>query len=223
MPAQDHRLTRTAASAAVTDLGWRYVLGVLLTSVRVPSIAGAAGFAVDVTVACGPDADTHLRVDLRSDRVVIGLSSGGHVSEKDTELAGRISALATDRGLRTDVEPGRAVQVLEIAVDAMDIPAIRPFWQAVFAYAPGETGTDLVDPLGQGPAIWFQQMTTPRVQRNRIHFDISVPHDRAAERVRAAIEAGGVLVSDAEAPAFWVLADAEGNEVCITTWQGRDP
>ena len=27
---------------------------------------------------------------------------------------------------------------------------------------------------------------------------------------------------DAEAPAFWPLADAEGNEACITTWQGRD-
>jgi 4a-hydroxytetrahydrobiopterin dehydratase len=24
------------------------------------------------------------------------------------------------------------------------------------------------------------------------------------------------------APAFWVLADPEGNEACITTWQGRD-
>ena len=31
------------------------------------------------------------------------------------------------------------------------------------------------------------------------------------------------LVSDAEAPAFWILADAEGNEACICTWQGRDP
>jgi 4a-hydroxytetrahydrobiopterin dehydratase len=31
-----------------------------------------------------------------------------------------------------------------------------------------------------------------------------------------------VLVSDARAPAFWVLADAERNEVCVTTWQGRD-
>ena len=25
-----------------------------------------------------------------------------------------------------------------------------------------------------------------------------------------------------EAPAFWVLADPEGNEACICTWQGRD-
>ena len=34
--------------------------------------------------------------------------------------------------------------------------------------------------------------------------------------------AGGRLVSDAEYPAFRILADAEGNEVCVCTWQGRD-
>jgi len=52
--------------------------------------------------------------------------------------------------------------------------------------------------------------------------DISVPHDEAPRRLDAALAAGGRLVYDAEAPAFWVLADAEGNEACITTWQGRD-
>jgi len=25
-----------------------------------------------------------------------------------------------------------------------------------------------------------------------------------------------------QAPAVWVLADAEDNEACVTTWQGRD-
>ena len=29
-----------------------------------------------------------------------------------------------------------------------------------------------------------------------------------------ALEAGGRLVSDREAPSFWVLADPEGNEFC---------
>jgi 4a-hydroxytetrahydrobiopterin dehydratase len=80
----------------------------------------------------------------------------------------------------------------------------------------------LVDPVGQGPAIWFQQMDAPRPQRNRIHVDISVPHDEAPHRIHAALDGGGTLVSDARAPAFWVLADTEGNEACITTWQGRD-
>jgi 4a-hydroxytetrahydrobiopterin dehydratase len=65
-------------------------------------------------------------------------------------------------------------------------------------------------------------MDAPRPQRNRIHFDISVPHDEAPRRIEATLTAGGKLLSDAEAPAFWVLADPEGNEACITTWQGRD-
>jgi 4a-hydroxytetrahydrobiopterin dehydratase len=49
-----------------------------------------------------------------------------------------------------------------------------------------------------------------------------VPHDEASQRIRAALAAGGTLVSDRRAPAFWVLADPEGNEACVTTWQGRD-
>ncbi|MBB5868633.1 hypothetical protein F4553_002012 [Allocatelliglobosispora scoriae] len=116
--------------------------------------------------------------------------------------------------------------MLEIAIDALDIASIRPFWKAILGYAdePGSPGPEdpIVDPLGQNPAIWFQQMDAPRPQRNRIHFDVSVPHDEAPQRIAAALAAGGVLLSDAAAPRFWVLADAEGNEACITTWQGRD-
>jgi len=122
----------------------------------------------------------------------------------------------------TDV---RAVQAIEIGVDALDIPAVRPFWKAVLDYV-GETDDSeedaLVDPLGQGPAVWFQQMDTPRLQRNRLHLDVSVPHDEAPARIEAALAAGGKMLSDASAPAFWVMADPEGNEACITTWQGRD-
>ena len=117
------------------------------------------------------------------------------------------------------------MQGLEIGIDALDIPAIRPFWRAVLGYVdePGQDGppNGLVDPVGQGPAIWFQQMDAPRPQRNRIHFDVSVPHDEAAGRIAATLAAGGRLTYD-EAPAFWVLADPEGNEACVCTWQGRD-
>jgi len=44
----------------------------------------------------------------------------------------------------------------------------------------------------------------------------------AEARMAAALAAGGTLVNAAYARAFWVLADAEGNEACICTWQGRD-
>jgi 4a-hydroxytetrahydrobiopterin dehydratase len=38
-------------------------------------------------------------------------------------------------------------------------------------------------------------------------------------RIDAAVAAGGTLVSDKEAPSFWVLADPQGNQVCLCTWQ----
>jgi 4a-hydroxytetrahydrobiopterin dehydratase len=120
----------------------------------------------------------------------------------------------------------RSVQVIEVGIDALDAAAIRPFWRAVLGYVdqPGWSGPwdGLVDPLGQGPAVWFQRMDAPRPQRNRMHFDVSVPHDEAESRIGAALAAGGTMINDTQAPAFWVLADAEGNEACVTTWQGRD-
>ena len=58
-------------------------------------------------------------------------------------------------------------------------------------------------------------------ERNRIHVDVFVPHDQAEERVAAALAAGGRLVSDEHAPAWWTLADAEGNEADVATWLGR--
>lgn len=226
------KLSRQDASDRVIGQGWRYVLGVLCTTVPVRSLAQAAEVAACAVGAAGARADRHLRLDLRADRVILSLQAlaGAAVTTADTELAGRITAAVGALGLRTDPDvctDRRSVQVLEIAIDALDVPAVRPFWRAVLGYAdePGATGPAdaVVDPLGQGPAIWFQQMDAPRPQRNRIHLDISVPHDEAAGRIDAALAAGGRLVSDVAAPAFWVLADAEGNEACITTWQGRDP
>ncbi|MEO8889574.1 MAG: VOC family protein [Jatrophihabitantaceae bacterium] len=226
------RLTRQHISDSVEDLGWRYVLGALCTSVRIQSSAHAAALAVVLTGEAG-DAAGSLQLDLRPDRVIVRLQDGrtSWVTEREIAAAGRLTESLAAGGLRPDPDvadpDSRSVQLIEIGIDALDIAAIRPFWLAVLGYG-GEPGHDgpqdaIVDPQGQGPAVWFQQMDAPRPQRNRIHFDVSVPHDEAASRIAATIAAGGVLLSDAAAPAFWVLADAEGNEACVTTWQGRDP
>ena len=219
------KLSRKEASEAVTSLGWRLVLGELQTQV----LTGSLPLAADVAgrAAAVPGADGHLRMDIRADRVILALQSAdvAWITARDVELAHSISATVGE--LRLDLDAGvgtRAVQALEIGIDALDAAAIRPFWRAVLGYVDEQRpGGGLVDPLGQGPAVWFQQMDAPRPQRNRIHFDVSVPHDEAPGRIAATLAAGGTVISDAEAPAFWVLADAEGNEACITTWQGRDP
>jgi 4a-hydroxytetrahydrobiopterin dehydratase len=213
-------MTGEQASTAIGDLGWRLVLGRLCTSVRAGSLAEAAKLAARIVAVAGAGADGHLALDVRRDRVLIYTSTAGRPSEVDLDIVRRISELGLRFSPELDTDAPRALQVLEIGIDAIDIPAVLPFWRAVLGYA-GDDG-ELLDPYGQGPTIWFQQMDAPRPQRNRIHFDVSVPHDEAPRRIRAALDAGGTLLSDAEAPAFWVLADVEGNEACVTTWQGRD-
>jgi 4a-hydroxytetrahydrobiopterin dehydratase len=216
MTGDSHRkLSRREASDAVTGLGWRLVLGELRTQV----LTGALPLAAEVAgrVAAVPGADGHLRMDVRPDRVLLAVQSfgPGWVTPHDVELARRISAMIGDEArLATQAGPdgaARSVQVLEVGIDALDIGGIRPFWKAVLGYADDPAGGNgLVDALGQGPAVWFQQMDAPRRQRNRMHFDVSVPLDEAHQRIQVTLAAGGTVVSDAEASAFWVLADPEG-------------
>ena len=225
----DRTLSRQQISDATSAHGWRFVLGELRTAVPVQSVAHAAAVAGVVATEAGAAA-AGLRIDLRPERVLLTLQdqSTSWVTEAEVAAARRVSEALLAGGLQPDAtEQLRSVQVIEIAVDALDIAAVRPFWRAVFGYRsePGHDGPEdpIVDPQRQGPSIWFQQMDAPRLRRNRIHFDVAVPHDEAPGRIGAALAAGGRLVSDRRAPAFWVLADAEGNEVCVCTWQARDP
>jgi 4a-hydroxytetrahydrobiopterin dehydratase len=62
----------------------------------------------------------------------------------------------------------------------------------------------------------------PAVTLTREHHAIRIRESVDELRVKAAIAAGGHLVTEQNAPAWWVLADAEGNEACVATWMGRD-
>ena len=164
-------------------------------------------------------ASHHPDVDLRSDGVTVRLRSGsdGRLSEDDVVLARQISAAARELNAPIDLT---GLQCIQVAIDALVIPEVLPFWRAVLGY--GAVGdADLVDPRFQGPPFWFQQRDAPRPQRNRIHIDVYVPHDQAEARITAALAAGGHLVSDENAPEWWTLADAEGNEVDVAPWPDR--
>src|SRR5271170_5424000 len=116
------KLGRLTASNAVTDLGWRYILGEFRTQVLTGSLPLAADVAARAAAVAG--ADGHLRMDVRADRVVLSLQTAavGWVTARDVELAHRISAVAGEFRLttRSGVDgSGRSVQVLEIGIDAL--------------------------------------------------------------------------------------------------------
>jgi 4a-hydroxytetrahydrobiopterin dehydratase len=154
-------------------------------------------------------------VDLRSEGVTVRLkvNDTGELTEDDVALAGAISAAARQLAIPVDLT---GLQTFQIAIDALVIPDVVPFWAAVLGYE--RFGDSLVDPHFEGPTFWFQQMDAPRPQRNRIHIDLYLPQDQAKARVDAAVTAGGRIVNDAHAPAWWTLADPEGNEVDVAPW-----
>jgi 4a-hydroxytetrahydrobiopterin dehydratase len=212
-----HRIVQDTVDAR----HWRVLLETLHATFRTGSFATGVELVARIGAAADA-ANHHPDVDLRYGRVDVVLSShdAGGLTQRDVDLAQAITSIADELGV--EGEPTQP-QALEIAIDALDIPAVVPFWRAVLGYKDGRDEEEVVDPAGIGPTVWFQQMDAPRPQRNRIHFDVTVPHDVADARVEAALAAGGHLVSDSEYPAFRILADVEGNEVCVCTWQGRQP
>jgi 4a-hydroxytetrahydrobiopterin dehydratase len=193
--------------------------GTLHGGFRTGDFAGAVRL-VDRVAEAADAADHHPDVELGYGTVAFRLRShdAGGVTERDLKLALTIQELAEELGAeRTGAMPAR----YDVAIDCTDALAIRPFWRVGLGYvelaADSDGDIDLVDPQGHGPRVWFQRMELARTERNRIHLDVYVPTDEAEDRVAAIIEAGGVLLTEEHAPEWWVLADVEGNELCVCT------
>lgn len=205
-----------AAIDGLTD--WRFALGAIHADFRAGSFPAAADLVAAI-VAAAELAVHHPDIDVRYPdrvRVLLTTHAAGGLTTHDIDLAREISTISAESGVIAD--PTTA-QVIEFAIDTMDADHIRPFWAAVLGYV--DKDGSLVDPLGSGPPLWFQQMKEPRTERGRFHIDISVPHDVAEQRLAEALAAGGTLVTDRFARSWWVLSDADGNEACICTWQHR--
>jgi 4a-hydroxytetrahydrobiopterin dehydratase len=198
---------------------WRVLVNRATTHFRTGSFARGVEF-INAIAVLADAANHHPDIDLRYTGVTVRLTSHDirGLSRRDVALAKEISVLARDMGIPVDSSVSEDVQ---ITIDATDIPSVRAFWRAVLEYQ--DVGDeDLVDPRGIGPSVWFQQMDVPRTERNCIHVDVTVPRDMITARVATALAAGGRLVTDEFAPNWWVLADPEGNEVCLASWLGRE-
>ena len=209
---------REIADAALTD--WAYLQGGLHT--RLPADF-ATGLRLVVRIGAAAEAvDHHPDLDLRYSHVDIRLASHdvGAITTRDLRLARTITDLAAEAGLGL---ASTTVSRLELALDAPDFPAVLPFWRAVLAMSGPQEGVEdeLRDPAGVLPSLWFQPSGREE-PRQRWHLDVWVDPGQVQPRIDAAVAAGGRLVSDADAPNFWVLADSDGNQVCLCTWQDRD-
>lgn len=85
----------------------------------------------------------------------------------------------------------------------------------------------IVDPEGKGPRIYFQQMDTPKLGKNRLHIDLNasqgsrVPLEQRKKEVRSEVERllkiGAKEQRELEDVREYcvVMLDIEGNEFCV--------
>jgi 4a-hydroxytetrahydrobiopterin dehydratase len=196
--------------------GWVYLLGGLQTRLRTGDFA--AGLALVAAIgAAAEQADHHPDIDLRYTYVDLRLTThdAGGVTGKDIDLARTITDLATAAGVTLEAA---GLSRLELGLDSPAQEKIRPFWAALLDMR--FAGDDLSDPADNLPRIWFQKSGSDE-PRQRWHPDLWIDPAEVQPRIAAAVAAGGTLVTAAYAPSFWVLADPDGNRVCLCTWQNR--
>ena len=212
-------LTRSQVREAGLD-EWRQLGNLLCT--RYPTPDFATGLALLERIGAAAEAaGHHPDVALGWGYLEVRLTShdAGGITCRDLDLARTVSTIAAQSGVSADPTD---LTIVELALDAALPDRVRPFWAAMLGAR--DTGEQLEDPRGWAPSVWFQVPEGPAPSGEvpqRWHLDIWVPQDRAGARIDAALAAGGTMVDESWAPAFWVLADSDGNRTCVCT--GEQP
>lgn len=195
---------------------WRLLRTELRTRLRTGNWAKGMALLNAISEAA-EQADHHPDIGMHWGFLDVALTSHdvGGVTGRDVRMARRISALAAEADVPADPS---ALSVVEVGLDTPDAGAVQAFWAA--ALGADASSDEVRDPAGVGPTLWFQPSGAVE-PRQRFHLDVMLPAEVVQSRIEAAVAAGGRIVSTADAPRFVVLADPDGNHVCLCTMQGR--
>ncbi len=109
-----------------------------------------------------------------------------------------------------------------VVLDAHDQAATAQFWHVATGWTIGEADADgdipMERPDGRGPRLDILGVPDAKAAKNRVHLDVApwASDDQAAEVARL-VAAGATRVDVGQGPdvSWVVLADPEGNELCV--------
>ena len=204
----------------------RYTVGGFAAGARFVVAVGEAGDAIGHHPSVSM-ADGHVDLKLVSGDAVYREDGGTEhvvewVTEKDVELARRISEIASYHRLVADPS---SVSMVELGLDTARSATIAPVWAALLtgsaeAQGHGSPSDEVRDATGRVPNLWFGDAggdIEGEAPRQRFHVEVYVAPEVAEPRIAAALAAGGTVADDSGAPALTVIADQDGNTavVCV--------
>jgi predicted enzyme related to lactoylglutathione lyase len=120
-----------------------------------------------------------------------------------------------------------AVDVVRLCIDANDVHRITDFWSSLLGYQVRETDDSdtwrhLDAPGTVMPPLTIQPVPETKARKNRLHLDIFVSDPEPW--IERCLDLGGTRLWRSEDPDDWfqVIADPEGNELCICRSEATD-
>ncbi|MGZ8734862.1 MAG: VOC family protein [Acidimicrobiia bacterium] len=113
-----------------------------------------------------------------------------------------------------------AGSLVSVVVDAGDPAALARFWAEATGWTVGfaaEGVMSLHHPSDRPPDVDFVRVADPKRSKNRVHLDVVAPNAKAVVTEASRLVARGacpVDVGQVDVP-WIVLADPEGNELCV--------
>ena len=220
-------MLRSAQLAEADLTEWRKLAQGLHARYLVPDFGTAARFVASVAEA-GDAVDHHPGVVIGSGHVDLRLVTDDAIyrdddgteyvvqwpTQQDVDLARRITEVAAAHRLTADPA---AVSVIELGLDTTDSAVVAPVWAALLtgdaeAQGRGTPSDEIRDATGRVPNLWFQDAADHDGDPGqRFHLEVYVAPEVVEQRIAAAVDAGGTVVDDSQAPGLTVIADQDGN------------
>lgn len=114
------------------------------------------------------------------------------------------------------------LRVGEVVIDCADHGAVVEFWAAALGYERRDVNEQYVALVPPGPPepgrppLLFQKVPERKVVKNRLHLDLRA--EVMADEVARLVSLGATVIAERSLGALrWtVLADPEGNELCVS-------
>ena len=108
---------------------------------------------------------------------------------------------------------------VDLVLDCDDASTLAPFWATALHYREHMSWDGvvvLVPNEGEGPPLVLQRVPEPKLQKNRMHLDITT--DEVEPEVQRLEALGAKRISDMQSmdSVLWLtMVDPEGNEFCV--------